>query len=74
MQSSSNSVSRSSALDPLDFGGGKFTTLANQIESLKTVFEATDDSLLHTLALCASVHLDPLETSGHEPSEYPYLS
>lgn len=48
----------------------------DQTEFLKTVFEEpdeTDDSLLHTLALCASVHLDPLETPQHGPSEYPYL-
>lgn len=56
-----------------EFGSGKFTSLGNQTEFLKTLFEETDDSLLHTLALCGSVHLDPLETSKHEPSEYPYL-
>ena len=73
LQSSSNSVLRSSDFDFLGFGSGKYTTLANQIEFLRTVFGETDDSLLHTLALCASVHLDPLETSRHEPGEYPYL-
>ena len=73
LQSSSNSVWRSSDFDLFDFGSRKFTTLAKQIEFLRTVFEEKDDSVLHTLALCASVHLDPLETSRHEPGEYLYL-
>lgn len=59
--------------DSCDSGSGKFTSLADQTEFLKTLIGETDASLLHTLALCASVHLDPLETSMHEPSEYPYL-
>lgn len=59
--------------DSFDFGSGRFTSLANHTGALKTLFEETDDSLLHTLALCGSVHLDPLETSRHDPSGYPYL-
>jgi len=43
------------------------------MELLKTVFEESDESLLHVLALCGSVHLDPLETLECEASEYPCL-
>jgi len=75
LQHSSNSVFCSIGVDFLGFirGHGKFTTIADQTEFLKTVFEESDDSLVHTLALCGAVHLVPLETSGDEPSEYPYL-
>ena len=63
----------SMGFDSFDFASGTFTSIANHTGFLKALFEENDDSLLHTLALCGSVHLDPLETSQHEPSEYSYL-
>ena len=49
---------------------GKYTTLANQTAFLRMVFDESDESLLHNLALCGSVHLIPVESSEYEPSEY----
>jgi hypothetical protein len=56
-------------LIPLSYS--KFTSLEDQFDFLGMVFEEHDDSLLHILALCGSVHLDPLETSPYEPGEFP---
>ena len=50
--------------------GDKFTTIADQTVFLRTAFEETDESLLNLLALCASVHLVPLEISIYGPGKY----